>query len=160
MRNPIPEPLATLLLVAVAGGLLVALALLTSCHHTVVTSGYLPAARPASSILFVYPRIAQPGAAIVVQASFPQRTPEATQCLSLISHTPNAVEAGIVHERTCGVVESRRVIWRIAEPGDYIVRLEIRINDRLGARRDERVCIVGGDVECDAPASAPAPAVP
>lgn len=157
MRNPIPEPLATLLLVAVAGGLLVALALLTSCHHTVVTSGYLPAARPASSILFVYPRIAQPGAAIVVQASFPQRTPEATQCLSLIlRHAHEQVTI----ERSCGVVETRRVIWHPADPGWYTVRLEILINEHLGARREERICIVGeSTAECDLPADEP-PALP
>jgi hypothetical protein len=110
-----------------------------------------PLTQPQRAILFVYPRVLQPGAAMVVQARLPH-TLGATQCLSLIA--PDGSEV----EMTCGVVESRRVTWHPTEHGRGLVRLELFIGDRLGARREESICVIGPDADCDTPD--PGPQIP
>jgi hypothetical protein len=112
-----------------------------TCSAPATVSGYVT--RPADgTILFVYPKVLQVGGAIVVQTRLP-RTHGATQCLSLID------PAGLEAEVSCGVVESRRVVMRPTSPGLNTVRLELFIGDTLGARRDETVCMVGGEADCE-----------
>ncbi len=119
----------------------VALSAFACPSHKAPVSGYVT--RPADgTILFVYPKVLQVGGAIVVQTKLP-RTTGATQCLSLIG--PD----GFAHELSCGVVEPRRVVLRPTSPGRHLVRLELFIGERLGARRDEAVCVVGGEADCE-----------
>lgn len=104
--------------------------------HESRVSGYVTRP-PEGAILFVYPRVLQAGGAVLVQTRLP-RTLGATQCLSLID--PDGLET----ETSCGVVEARRVILHPLVAGRNVVRLELFIGDRLGARRDEPICVVGG----------------
>jgi hypothetical protein len=116
--------------------LILALSLHACSQGHAPISGYVTRP-PDGTILFVYPKVLQAGGAIVVQTRLP-RTLGATQCLSLI--TPDGLE----DEVTCGVVESRRVVMHPSTAGRHVVRLELFIGDRLGARRDEPICVVGG----------------
>jgi hypothetical protein len=109
--------------------------------HKTPVSGYVQ--RPADgTILFVYPKVLHVGGALVVQTRL-SRTAGATQCISLID------PAGLEAEVSCGVVEPRRVVMRPTSPGLNTVRLELFIGERLGARRDEPVCVVGGEGDCE-----------
>lgn len=98
--------------------------------------------RPPRTILFVYPPIVQAGSPVVVQTKLPP-TAGATQCLSLLD--PAGLEANV----SCGAVESRRVVLNPSTPGRNIVRLELFIGDRLLARRDEPLCVLGPDADCE-----------
>jgi hypothetical protein len=123
--------------------LLFGLAMSLSCTPAPPISGYVTRP-PETSILFVYPKVLQVGDAIVVQTRLP-RTEGATQCLSLVG--PDGLEA----ELSCGVVESRRVVMRPTQAGRNVVRLDLMIGDRLGARREEPICVVGAPeaAECE-----------
>lgn len=116
--------------------LLCAVSLLSCSGQTAHVSGYITRP-PDGTILFVYPRVLQAGGAVVAQTRLP-RTLGATQCLSLI--TPEGIE----DQLSCGVVEARRVVLWPVTPGRNVVRLELFIGDRLGVRREEAVCVVGG----------------
>jgi hypothetical protein len=118
------------------------IALSLSCPTAPVpVSGYVTRP-PEGSVLFVYPKVLQAGGAIVVQTRLP-RTLGATQCLSLIG--PDGLEA----EVSCGVVESRRVVMHPTQAGRNVVRLELFIGEKLGARREEPICVVGGPEAAD-----------
>lgn len=122
---------------------LVCLLLFASCTvgHAPI-SGYL-VNPPEGTILFVYPKVLMAGGAIVVQTRLP-RTLGATQCVSLI--TPEGFE----DQMSCGVVEARRIVLTPTVAGRHLVRLELLLGDRLGVRREEAVCVVGGpeSTEC------------
>ena len=107
-----------------------------STHQSTPVSGYVTRP-PDGTILFVYPKVLAIGRSVVVQTRLP-RTLGATQCVSLID--PAGIEADV----SCGVVEARRVVWEPTTAGKHVVRLELFIGGRLGARREEAICVVGG----------------